>query len=80
MNIYAVISIVEGFMIVCMLGWEIFWLRRMFQVLYRMPTAEQVKQMVDIMQRDGQAIRTVAGFVMPSLFNSTTKKEEPVAK
>lgn len=78
MNIYAVISIVEGFLIVCMLGWEIFWLRRMFKVLYAMPTASQVTQMVEILQKDGQAIRTIAGLVVPNLFNKVAKNEEAV--
>lgn len=82
MNIYAVVSIVEGFLIVCMLGWEIFWLRRMFQVLWRMPTAQQLQQMVDLMQKDGQAIRGIASFVVPSLFSSgnSGSSEEKLAQ
>ncbi len=74
MNIYAVVSIVEGFLIVCMLGWEIFWLRRMFQVLWNMPTADQVKQMVELMRSDGQAIRSIAGLVVPNFLKPKVEK------
>jgi predicted transcriptional regulator len=51
------LSIAEGFMIVCMLGWEIFWLRRMYQVLWNMPTAQQVQEMVEMIKRDRDSIR-----------------------
>lgn len=51
------LSIAEGFMIVCMLGWEIFWLRRMYIVLWNMPTAQQIQEMVEMIKRDRDSIR-----------------------
>ena len=51
------LSAIEGFMIVCMLGWEIFWLRRMYQVLWRMPTSDQIAEMVKMIKDDRDAIR-----------------------
>lgn len=51
------LSIGEGFMIVCMLGWEIFWLRRMYQVLWCMPTSKQIEEMVSMIKSDRDSIR-----------------------
>jgi hypothetical protein len=56
-NFFMYLSVVEGFMIVCMLGWEIFWLRRMYQVLWNMPTAKQVGEMVEMIKSDRESIR-----------------------
>lgn len=56
-NFFVYLSVVEGFMIVCMLGWEIFWLRRMYQVLWSMPTAKQIEEMVSMIKSDRDSIR-----------------------
>lgn len=55
-NFFKWLSIVEGAVIVCMLGWEIFWLRRMYQVLWAMPTAKQIKEMVEMIQKDKESV------------------------
>lgn len=57
-HIFVYVSIVEGLMIVCMLGWEIFWLRKMYQVLWRMPTSEQIEEMVKMIRSDRDSIKT----------------------
>jgi hypothetical protein len=56
-NFFMYLSVIEGFMIVCMLGWEIFWLRRMYQVLWRMPTSAQIGEMVDMIKSDRDSIK-----------------------
>ena len=55
-NVFMYLSVVEGLMIVMMLGWEIFWLRRMYQVLQNMPTAEQFADTVKALKSDRDAI------------------------
>lgn len=70
-NFYVYLSISEGIVIAGLLSWEIFWLSRMYKVLYAMPTAEQLKQMVEIMQKDGEAIRKVVNSI-DSLVSSVT--------
>lgn len=55
-NFFMYLSCVEGFMIVMMLGWEIFWLRKMYQVLQAMPTAEQLKKMIQMIKEDRDKI------------------------
>lgn len=55
-NFFVYLSCIEGLMIVCMLGWEIFWLRRMYQVLQNMPTAEQFAETVKTLKSDRDAI------------------------
>lgn len=57
-NFFMYLSVVEGLLIVCMLAWEIFWLRKMYQVLWRMPTSEQIGRMVDMIQSDRDSIKT----------------------
>lgn len=57
-SVFMYLSVIEGFMICCMLGWEIFWLRRMYQVLWRMPTSEQIEKMVDMLKGDKESIKT----------------------
>ena len=57
-NFFMYLSVAEGLLIVCMLGWEIFWLRKMYQVLWRMPTSEQIGKMVDMIQSDRDSIKT----------------------
>ena len=56
-NFFMYLSAVEGLLIVCMLGWEIFWLRKMYQVLWRMPTSEQIGSMVDMIKSDRDSIK-----------------------
>jgi hypothetical protein len=56
-HVFVYLSIAEGFMIVCMLGWEIFWLRKMYLVLWRMPTSEQIDKMVNMIQSDRESIK-----------------------
>lgn len=74
-NFFMYLSVIEGFMIVCMLGWEIFWLRRMYQVLWRMPTSQQIGEMVDMIKSDRDSIRqSLASLVgafepLKSMFN-----------
>lgn len=53
---FVYLSCIEGLMIVMMLGWEIFWLRRMYQVLQSMPTAEQFADTVKALKSDRDAI------------------------
>jgi hypothetical protein len=55
---FVYLSIAEGFMICCMLGWEIFWLRKMYQVLWRMPTSQQLEEMVKMIKSDRESIKT----------------------
>lgn len=65
MSGFVLLSLIEGIMICLMLGWEVFWLRRMYTVLWNMPTSEQVTQMVAIMRADGEAIKAVADVLAP---------------
>lgn len=57
-QVFVYLSIAEGLMIVCMLGWEIFWLRRMYQVLQCMPTSKQIEEMVAMIKSDRDSIKT----------------------
>jgi hypothetical protein len=50
------VSIVEGVVIAFLLSWEIFWLSRMYKVLWNMPTAKQVQEMVDMIKKDRDTI------------------------
>lgn len=56
-DFFKYLSIAEGFMIVCMLGWEVYWLRRMYQVLWNMPTSKQIQEMVEMIKKDRDSIR-----------------------
>lgn len=56
-GIFVYISIVEGLLICGMLGWEVFWLSRMYKVLSKMPTADQLGQMVDMIAKDRDAVK-----------------------
>ncbi len=62
-NIFIYISMAEGVMICALLAWEIFWLSRMYKVLYNMPTAEQVDSMVKVIKEDGEKITKVVGSI-----------------
>lgn len=57
-SFFVYLSMVEGGLIVCMLGWEIFWLRKMYQVLWAMPTAKQIGEMVEMIKNDRESIKT----------------------
>lgn len=57
-NFFVYLSMIEGALIVCMLGWEIFWLRKMYQVLWAMPTAKQIGEMVSMIKDDRESIKT----------------------
>lgn len=57
-SVFMYLSVIEGLLICCMLGWEIFWLRKMYQVLWRMPTSEQIEQMVTMIKSDRDSIKT----------------------
>ena len=57
-NFFMYLSAAEGLLIVCMLAWEIFWLRKMYQVLWRMPTSDQIGKMVEMIQSDRDSIKT----------------------
>lgn len=57
-NFFVYLSMLEGVVIVCMLGWEIFWLRKMYQVLWSMPTAKQIEEMVNIIKTDRESIKS----------------------
>lgn len=57
-NVFVYLSMAEGLLIVCMLGWEIFWLRKMYQVLWSMPTASQIEEMVRMIKNDRDSIKT----------------------
>lgn len=57
-SIFVYISMIEGILIILMLSWEIFWLRKMYQVLWRMPTSEQIGRMVEMIQSDRDSIKT----------------------
>lgn len=56
-NVFMYLSVFEGLMICCMLGWEIFWLRKMYQVLWSMPTAKQIEEMVTMIKSDRDSIK-----------------------
>lgn len=56
-SFFVYLSAAEGLMIVCMLGWEIFWLRRMYQVLQNMPTAKQLSDMINMIKEDREAVK-----------------------
>ena len=71
-NVFMYLSVIEGLLIVCMLGWEIFWLRKMYQVLWRMPTSEQIGRMVDMIQNDRESIKNSLGGVVGT-FESLAK-------
>ena len=71
-NVFMYLSVIEGLLIVCMLAWEIFWLRKMYQVLWRMPTSEQIGRMVEMIQNDRDAIKTSLGGLVGAF--------EPLAK
>lgn len=77
-SFFMYLSCIEGLLIVCMLGWEIFWLRRMYQVLWNMPTAKQIGEMVEMIRGDRdaikQAIMSLTGAFDPlkNMFSSLT--------
>ena len=50
-----------------MLGWEIFWLRKMYQVLWRMPTSDQIEEMVTMIRKDRDAIKNSLGGLVDAL-------------
>jgi len=56
-SVFMYLSVIEGLLICCMLGWEIFWLRKMYQVLWSMPTAKQIGEMVEMIKKDRDAIK-----------------------
>lgn len=56
-NFFMYLSVAEGLLICCMLGWEIFWLRKMYQVLWSMPTAKQIGEMVEMIKSDRDSIK-----------------------
>lgn len=56
-NFFVYLSLIEGLAICCMLGWEIFWLRKMYQVLWSMPTAKQLEEMVTMIKSDRDSIK-----------------------
>jgi hypothetical protein len=51
------LSMIEGLLICAMLGWEIFWLRKMYQVLGKMPTADQLEGMLEMIKSDRDSIK-----------------------
>jgi len=57
-SVFVYLSVFEGLMICAMLGWEIFWLRKMYQVLWSMPTAKQIEEMVAMIKSDRDSIKT----------------------
>jgi hypothetical protein len=54
---FVYLSMIEGLVICCMLGWEIFWLRKMYQVLWAMPTSAQIEKMVKMIEGDRESIK-----------------------
>lgn len=54
---YMYLSMGEGILICILLSWEIFWLSRMYKVLWNMPTAQQVQEMVEMIKRDRESIK-----------------------
>ena len=56
-NFFMYLSVAEGLLICCMLGWEIFWLRKMYKVLWSMPTAKQIGEMVEMIKSDRDSIK-----------------------
>jgi hypothetical protein len=56
-NFFVYLSMIEGLAICAMLGWEIFWLKRMYQVLNAMPTAKQLEDMLDMVKSDRDSIK-----------------------
>ena len=60
-TVFMYVSVIEGCLIVCMLGWEVFWLRKMYQVLQCMPTSTQINEMVTIIKSDRDAVKSGLG-------------------
>lgn len=60
-TVFMYVSVVEGCLIVCMLAWEVFWLRKMYQVLQCMPTSKQINEMVTIIKSDRDAVKSGLG-------------------
>lgn len=60
---FVYLSTIEGLLIVCMLGWEVFWLRRMYQALQNMPTTEQMSSMVKQLGEMVKAVNEGKSFV-----------------
>lgn len=56
-DFFKYLSIIEGMLICAMLGWEVFWLRRMYQVLQNMPTAKQLQSMIDGIKKDRDTVK-----------------------
>ena len=56
-SVFMYLSVIEGLLICCMLGWEIFWLRKMYQVLWKMPTSDQIEEMVKMIKSDRDSIK-----------------------
>lgn len=60
---FVYLSAVEGLLIVCMLGWEVFWLRRMYQALQNMPTTDQMGSMVKQLGEMAKAVNEGRMFI-----------------
>ncbi len=89
-NFYMYLSMGEGVMICILLAWEIFWLSRMYKVLWNMPTAAQVQEMVEMIKKDRESIREslvnmseiftyakgMIGNIFSGLLQQSAKKDE----
>lgn len=71
-DFFKYLSIAEGLMICAMLGWEVFWLRRMYQVLQSMPTAKQLQSMIDGIKKDRDAVKSTLENIA-NMFESAKK-------
>lgn len=60
-SVFMYLSVIEGLLICGMLGWEVFWLRKMYKVLQCMPTSTQINEMVIIIKSDRDAVKAGLG-------------------
>jgi len=59
MDWYVYLIILEGIVIVSMLGWEIFWLRKMWQALQSLPAKEQVASLAEGFKKNSDEVKVM---------------------
>jgi len=57
MEWYVYLVILEGIVIVSMLGWEIFWLRKMYMALQSLPGKEQVAGLAEGFKKNSDEVK-----------------------
>ena len=59
MSWYIYLVMLEGVVIVSMLGWEIFWLRKMYQALQSLPAREQVAGLAEGFKKNSDEVKVM---------------------